>query len=89
MRLIAAEIAVKELALRVREVHNHQAIQSVGKFRVDVESQKFSAEPDVLPQENGHSGAARLEVGHEFGEFVNVTAECSGTRARRSVAGAH
>lgn len=85
--LVAAEVAVEQLAFGACEVHDDQAVEGVGKFRVDVKSEEFSAQAEVLAQEDGDACVVGLDVGDEVGEFVDVLAKGFGARRWRGVAG--
>lgn len=86
-RLLAAEVAVEQLAFGAREVHDDQAVEGVGKFRVDVKSEEFSAQAEVLAKEDGDAGVVGFEVGDEGGELLDVLAESLGAGRRRGIAG--
>ena len=74
MGFLAAEIAFEQLAFGPGEVHDDQAIKDVGKFRVDVKSEQLSAQPQVLPQQDGNARVIGFNFRHHVGELVKITA---------------
>ncbi len=87
MGFLAAEIAFEQRAFGPGEVHDDQAIKDVGKFRVDAKSEQLSAQPQVLPQQDGNARVIGFNFRHHVGELVKITA-CGGRRrAGRAMAG--
>lgn len=89
MGFVAAEVAFEQLTFGAGEVHDDQAIEDVGKFRVDVKTQQLAAEAEVLSQEDRYAGVVGFDLGDHLGEFIEIAASGEGGVLRRAVAGAH
>jgi len=76
----AAHVALQHGRLGFAQVDQHESVQYIREFAVDIEAEEFSADSSVLPQENGKSLAVELDIGNRLGEFVEITqgfADCS------------
>jgi hypothetical protein len=77
----AAHVALQHGRLGFAQVDQHQSVQYVREFAVDIEAQEFAADFSVLPQENGKSLAVELDIGNRLGEFVEITQGFAGCPA--------
>jgi hypothetical protein len=84
---VATEVAFEQLAFGAREIHDDQAIEDVGEFRVDVKSQELSAKAEVLPQEDRDTCMVGFNFGDQVGEFVEIAAGGKGGRLGRTMTG--
>src|SRR4029077_7976688 len=68
----AAHVALQHGRLGFAQVDQHQSVQYVREFAVDIEAQEFAAHFSVLPQENGKSLAVAFDIRNGLGKFVEI-----------------
>ena len=70
-----AHIPLQLTALRLSEIHQHQAVDNVGKVPVNIKVENLAAQVQVVVQENGQSFMVWLQVRDHLGKLVQILQE--------------
>ncbi len=67
-----AHITLEHRGICLPQIHDHQAIDHVGEFSIEIERDQFSAHLRVLLYKDGEALAIFFDIGDWFGQFIEI-----------------
>src|SRR5579862_3404738 len=72
-----AHVALEDGRISLAQIDNHQAIDHVGKFAIEVEAYKTAAQFHVLLDEDGYAFAVFFHIRDRLSEFVEIASQAA------------
>ena len=67
-----SEITFQQPGLGPRQVHNDESVQCLTEMAIDIETDEFPAELEVLAKQHRNPGARRLDVSYGVRKIIDV-----------------